>query len=576
MDDPISSTTRWELMRDEALLPPASQIWEAVDPIEHTLLKRQIGVAEAVAIAFFWLSGGIFGNETMLAAASGPVVLAMLVIMAVFFSLPIALVSAELASTFPVDGGQCVYVQRACGEGMGGHNCYWVWLTNVVDASVYPILAVNYLNHHLDLTFVQERLLCVGAVLAVTMLHLLGSDLLSRFQGVLFVLTLLPCVVLVVFGLPHLSIDAIITERSTAPPDWALLLSWGIWLYSGFVSLGSIAGETKDPRNTYVATVAILLPLIVLLNTAPLVVALSVDPGETEFEPGYFSDIAYQVGGKWLKLALIAGSNIALLGLYNSQAITAQCTAFFFVESRDYFKQIRLNAITSARRGAGGCRRRAVEWLLDVPDTGVPRVYVVFNAAIACGLVWLPYTALVQFESLLFAASSLLLFYSFIYLRRAHSGVPRPFLASRSLAGGVALIAAPSAICLANVYIVANTKGDADEPNYQVQAFITVVITGALVHAVMSVYYSTDHEVEDPAEPVERPLALSARQHCMASQTTTSYRAGSYRVSESQGSLPPDSTSDPEGPREPLVGPDPRVPAEIPPNIPEHTEAATG
>ena len=53
------------------------------------------------------------------------------------------------------------------------------------------------------------------------------------------------------------------------------LLSWVLWLYSGISSLGALAGEVAEPGRTYPRAIGILLPLVVTLNLAPFVVALS-------------------------------------------------------------------------------------------------------------------------------------------------------------------------------------------------------------------------------------------------------------------------------------------------------------
>lgn len=156
MDAGDVSGTEWTLMRpDEVSVLP----WQAVDPIEETLLQhKKVGVMGMVFIAFFWVSGGIYGNEELIGSAPGLYVLLLVVAMPLVFSLPIALITAELASAFPVDGGQCVYVQRACGDAVGGHNCFYVFVINIVDATVYPLLGAQYLGYHVELTYLESRL----------------------------------------------------------------------------------------------------------------------------------------------------------------------------------------------------------------------------------------------------------------------------------------------------------------------------------------------------------------------------------------------------------------------------------
>ena len=61
------------------------------------------------------------------------------------------------------------------------------------------------------------------------------------------------------------------------PTDAPALLAFVLWLYSGFFSLGSLAGDISDPRRTFLVVIAVLVPFTVLFNSAPLMVALSID-----------------------------------------------------------------------------------------------------------------------------------------------------------------------------------------------------------------------------------------------------------------------------------------------------------
>lgn len=48
---------------------------------------------------------------------------------AIFYALPLAVISAELACALPYDGGMVAWVEEACGMRIGGHNMYWVWIS---------------------------------------------------------------------------------------------------------------------------------------------------------------------------------------------------------------------------------------------------------------------------------------------------------------------------------------------------------------------------------------------------------------------------------------------------------------
>jgi len=77
---------------------------------------KKIGTWGMVVVGFFWVHGGIYGNEAMLMAGPPLYVFIMLGIVPFVYSLPIALIVAELSSAFPEDGGYVVWVQEACGK----------------------------------------------------------------------------------------------------------------------------------------------------------------------------------------------------------------------------------------------------------------------------------------------------------------------------------------------------------------------------------------------------------------------------------------------------------------------------
>lgn len=404
-----------------------------------------------------------------------------------------------------------------------------------------------------------------------------GLEALTRFQGIIFVITLLPCLAFIGAGLPSLDFAAF-TRTNNAPVDVSLLLSWVIWLYSGFSSLGTIAGECDKPHVTYVRTIGILFPLVIALNTLPFAVALSLDPDVSHYQAGYFAQLAGEQVGDWLRLGFVIASNVALVGLFNSQAITAQCTVFFFAESRSEYKQLRLDVLAAATRTEGSVASVVVPWLLDVPMAGVPRVYILLTACCSCCLCWLPYGVLVEFEVLLYCVSQLLFFYAFVYLRAAYPDAGGKFRIGTGVRSALATVFIPVCICVANLYIglyvpqatcedsapgagsmlstmrralgaVAGAgSGDAPGanvtpppadasydpgPNFKQQGFVTVILIGGLIHGASAMWVAPEVEVVPPDEPLDAPLTPSRR------TSELQVVLGSGAPSEESGQLSP-------------------------------------
>ena len=91
----------------------------------------------------------------------------------------------------------------------------------------------------------------------------------------------------------------------------------------GFFSLGTLAGELEQPRRTFIVSIAILFPTVLLLNTVPLAVALGLDDRPEHYSAGYFNVLAGRLAGSWLDWSFQLGANVCLVGLYNAAVLTA-------------------------------------------------------------------------------------------------------------------------------------------------------------------------------------------------------------------------------------------------------------
>ena len=322
-----------------------------------------------IVVGFFWVSGGIYGNEELVSAAPPLVVFLFTALVPLVFSLPIALVTAELATAFPSEGGQVAWVEQALGPVVGGHNAYWVWLTNLLDASVYPLMAVEYLREEADLGPWAGRGVCAGLVGGIALMGLAGIDWIGKLQAVVFTATLLPCVLFIVVGVPHMKPAAWVAVDG-GPTDWGLLLSWTLWLYSGFSSLGCMAGEVERPRTTYLTVIGVLFPLVLALNLLPFLVSVSLDADRDHYHAGYFRVLAQRLGGSWLRVTFTAGANVALVGLYQSQVLAAERSLYAVALERGLVAPPTADADAPGRSRAS----RAADWLRAAPAAGgVPR-----------------------------------------------------------------------------------------------------------------------------------------------------------------------------------------------------------
>ena len=456
--------------------------------------EKKIGVLGMVVLGFFWVSSGIYGNEAMLMAAPPLYVFVLLAVVPFIYSLPIALIVAELSSAFPEDGGYVVWVQEACGRRIGSHHAYWVWVIYVVDAAVYPVLVANYVDTMLPMGEITRGLLAMSIVLGVTAINLAGTDVMVKFNTLLAVVSLAPTLVFTLLGLPSVSIERCLASEGDV--DWTLLVSWTLWLYCGFFSLGTLAGEIRNPRYTFTMSIAILFPTVLVLNSVPLAVALGLDDRLDHYSAGYFNVLAGRVGGPLLDRGFQLGANVCLVGLYNAAVLTAERSLAFLVQTQ-LGDTISIFAASRGRGWAG----RALQSLLSTSKTGVAPLYILVNAACAAVLVWMPYTLLVEFSMLLSVPSILLFMWSFVALRIQRPFADRPFLIPGGLPVAVLMTVVPVAISISYAAIIATESSFSFEnsleqrskssdggmpPIFQVVSMVAVIATGCIVNLVFS------------------------------------------------------------------------------------------
>ena len=86
---------------------------------ENSTSHKAMGTAALVAVVFFNVCGGPFGAEEVVAAAGPSIGLVSLLVFPWLWCIPMAALSAELATAFPTDGGAIVWVTEAFGGRWG-------------------------------------------------------------------------------------------------------------------------------------------------------------------------------------------------------------------------------------------------------------------------------------------------------------------------------------------------------------------------------------------------------------------------------------------------------------------------
>eukprot|EP00041_Stephanoeca_diplocostata_P022984 m.557133 g.557133 ORF g.557133 m.557133 type:complete len:144 (-) comp22189_c2_seq3:453-884(-) len=129
--------------------------------------------------------------------------------------------------------------------------------------------------------------------------------------------------------------------------DTSLLISWVIWLYSGFFNIGALAGEVQNPARSYKIAIAVLVPVTVIFALWPLAISVSMDPDRNNYDNGYFETLATRLAGKWLGYGYLIGAIASFFGLLASSLVVCERTLSAFVNPRNKSADTSLNAATA-------------------------------------------------------------------------------------------------------------------------------------------------------------------------------------------------------------------------------------
>lgn len=185
-------------------------------------------------------------------------------ITALFFLIPIALVSAELATGWPKSGGIYVWVKEALGERLG---FFAIWMQWVHDLTWFPVIlsfAATTLLYIFNPVLAQNKYLVLGIILfifwSMTLINFFGIKISALFSSYGVILgTVIPGIFIITLGLSWFfrgkpiqitpTLDSIIPSLSNIN-SWVFIT--GLFLaFSGLEVSAGYASEVKNPRRNY-------------------------------------------------------------------------------------------------------------------------------------------------------------------------------------------------------------------------------------------------------------------------------------------------------------------------------------
>jgi amino acid transporter len=367
-----------------------------------------------------------------IAAGYGAAAIFLWVLATLLFFVPLSLISSELATTWPEQGGLYVWVKAAFGDKAGFMVSWFYWITNFF---FYPALltfiAVTFV-YIFEPALVTNKLLICSIVLIVfwlmTLLNCRGMKMVSWIANIGGSIgVIIPGIIIIALGFA-----AVFIWKKPIPTDYSLanwipnfhkssnivFLSTLMFSMAGIELTPILAGETKDPQKTLPRAIllsAILIIGIYILGT--VAVTFMIPAQQIAAVSGIMDALKLiTVQLHLTPLILIAVASMIIIGCIGG------LTSWFVVPLKMFFESTKQGVLPKP--------------LIKLNKQQMPANAMIAQAVVVSviiiGTTMLPsvnalYETLVLMTTITYFVPYLFMFITFIKLRRAFPHKVRPY-----------------------------------------------------------------------------------------------------------------------------------------------------
>lgn len=283
------------------------------------------------------------------------------------WSIPEALVTAELGSTYPHASGGVAWVEEAFGRKASSVMGFFSWISGATDNAIYPVLFLIYLkqvlqsdggfssgdNDELDGSEgVWYALTLVGIASTLTFMNYLGLEIVGNMSIFIAIISLSPFVIMCAVGIFKIKLSRLLVLSSLDSSDynfdddigdhhsdtagglfsslfqipnyfnvlWRPFLNNIFWNVNSFDSAASLSKEVKNLEKCFTSGMLQAVIYTALSYLLPLVVALGgVESSQEDWVDGYIATVAIDIVGRWLGHWMVFSAGISNLGLFMAE-----------------------------------------------------------------------------------------------------------------------------------------------------------------------------------------------------------------------------------------------------------------
>jgi amino acid transporter len=399
-------------------------------PNQAASALRQASLFYLVFVMFSYTTGGPFGIEDMVTTAGPGMTLVYLTVLPFFWCIPVSLVSAELTAAMPVAGGFYRWTRAAFGDFWGFLAGWWNWSASFLLGGAYAVLFTDYLVYYFpQITGWKHYLVSLALIAIIAWINVRGIQMVGQFATALEIFIFIPVMVMVIMGLAkwhHSPVVPFVPPHQGRFQIFGVGLALGLWSYSGYEQLSTVAEEVENPQRNYPRALALVVPLSIATYLLPTLAGLVANGDWQNWHTGYFANAATLIAGPWLGTWMTLAAMVTNIALLNGTVLTTTRMPFAMAED-GYLPK----ALTRKH-----------------PRYGTPWIAIIVSAVIYAGLAQHSLTQLISVYIWLRSATTVLTVLSAWQLRRRQPDMPRAFRIPGGNLGLLYVVAAPVVMAL--------------------------------------------------------------------------------------------------------------------------------
>jgi len=288
---------------------------------------KKAGLLYFVFVMFAYTTGGPFGLEEMVTTSGPGMTLIYLLIIPLFWSIPVSLATAELTTAIPVEGGFYRWVRVSHGDMWGFLTGWWNWSASWLLGSSYAVLFTDYLTGYFPgLVGWKHYAVSLALIALFAYINIRGIEMVGVVATILGICILLPVALecaLAATKLHHNPFQPLVPPHVPPFQIFGVGLALGLWLYSGYEQCSSVAEEIENPQKSYPLALAIVVPMSVATYFLPASLSLAALGNWQDWNTTYLTTAARVIGGSWLGFLMTVAAVLCTVSLLNATMLTS-------------------------------------------------------------------------------------------------------------------------------------------------------------------------------------------------------------------------------------------------------------